>query len=52
MKLSYFYAIAYVLGAVGLFILAPLQKRNGKLKHFWAMLVLGMVLLVMAIFNL
>jgi hypothetical protein len=52
MKLSYFYGIMYLLGAVGLFILAPIQRRAGKMKYFWAMLVLGIVLLVMAISNL
>jgi hypothetical protein len=51
MQLHYFYAVSFLLGAIGLFILAPIQKRAGKTKHFWMCLVLGVVVLVMAISN-
>jgi hypothetical protein len=52
MALRTILGVVYLLGAIGLFILVPVQWRAGKKKHFWLMLALGIVFLSMAIANL
>jgi hypothetical protein len=46
------FGIVWLLGAVGFFIAAPIRKRAGKTEYFWVMLVFGVLLLIMAIYNL
>jgi hypothetical protein len=49
MTLDRFLAPVQLLGAVGMFILAPIQWRAGKKKHFWVMLVCGAGMLLFAV---
>ena len=51
MTLDHLFMPLYFLGAVGMFVLAPIQKKAGKTKRFWIMLVLGVVFLIMAAAN-
>jgi hypothetical protein len=48
MTLGFIFGILYLLGGISCFFLAPIQKRAGKTKHFWAFLAFGVVMLVMA----
>ncbi len=52
MTLDFIFGILYLLAGVSCFFLAPIQKRAGKTKHFWAFLAFGVVMLVMAASNL
>jgi hypothetical protein len=52
MTLGFIFGILYLLGGISCFFLAPVQKRAGKIKYFWAFLAFGIVMLVMAASNL
>jgi len=51
MELGFLYGITCLLGAIGFFSLATTQKRAGRAKHFWVMLLLGIALVVCAVFT-
>ena len=49
MTLDRFLAPVELLGAIGMFILAPIQWRAGKKKQFWAVVICGIGLLLFAV---
>jgi hypothetical protein len=49
MTLDHFFAPLELLGAIGALILAPIQWRAGKKKHFWVMLFCALGMLAFAI---
>jgi uncharacterized membrane protein len=52
MTLSFIFGFLQLLGGISFLGLALIQKRSGMTANFWAKLVGGILLLIMAAFNL